>query len=952
MVSLVKKTCLLAASLCAGFLSVQAQVEFNWSAMGPTNMGGSIRSLAYTPNGQRVYAGSPTGGLWQSTNNGTNWSSVDGFNKPSVNNPLPNLGVSAIAIDASDNTLYIGTGSASLDNDHLNTGGTPFPSVNFGKTGYLGYTGSFGSGVYVSTDNGASFAQAPATAPASPYNATDPFVAVQVVRAANGRLFIGTHKGLYLTDDRGQSTSRATESYTPALPANDRLLNAPIFDIEFGANGKVFVGTDKYLFVSEDGGDSFTEYITLNELPKDLSDPFFSSTPLPSVVKVAVSPTNTSLVYLAMATNRLLGVWKSTDAGVNWEVIAPRSTSFDGQIGAFAPCAENNPLLGGIVGYCVSALVLEVDPTNNDHVFMGSRQWYEYTPTTGWTNTTRNVSLGLLDNQYVPSLITAFAANPTSGSTILLGTSKELVRSTDGGSRFLPAQGNLNVSQVYDLAVASDGYVVASNRAQGTILFEGTATATGSWFAPSAAAPRPGFVAISRFNSEFMVSGSYNTFDRSLNKGEIFTNSDWLGVPLSDAPFVADTAERLIRTRNLKPPLAPVIMDEVDTTGLNIALDSLGEVVNNQYVFCGSQDHVWLVRNPFEPTDSDTPPSFSSIFRINDGTNEISALAVSGDNTHTLLIGTTNGRLIRITNAHRPALSVTQEIITPGSDNTPDRWISSITFHPTNKDLVIVTYGTFRNDDPNGTCPQCGYIYAANQALTSTNPVWYNQHDLISDIGFYPAYTALFCPDPNHASGQWLAVGTEKGVFYVDESVLDFSSPSTADGVSWSDGNSGDMVPVPVYKLAYNGYKLIKSNYPAPLETKQFDGLTPNFESNFIYAATWGRGVLRSSLLAGPTNRNKAVRTGDASLQFRAYPNPNRGQFTTSLRLEEAATLALSIVNMNGQVVQQLPAVALPAGEHTMPVTLETLPAGVYVLRAQVVGTRATMATTRLVIAE
>lgn len=952
MVSLVKKTCLLAAIFCASLFSLQAQLndlEFNWSAVGPTNLGGSIRALAYTPDGQRVYAGSPTGGLWVSTNNGTNWNSVNGFNAPANN---LNLGVSDIAIDASDNTLYVGTGSASLENDHLSTGGTPFPSVNFSKTGYLGYTGSFGSGVYVSTDNGNTFIQAPATAPASPYNVSDPFVAVQVVRAANGRLFIGTHKGLYLSDDRGQTTFDAAESYTPALPANDRLTNAPIYDIEITSSGMVFVGTDKYLFISEDGGDTFTEYVTISELPKDLSDPFFGSTPLPSVVKVAISRSNANVVYLAMATNRLLGVWKSTDAGVNWEVIAPRSTSFDGQLGAFAPCAENNPLLGGIVGYCLNALVLEVDPTDNDHVFLGSRQWYEYTPTTGWTNTTRNFSLGLLDNQYVPSLITAFAANPTAGSIILLGTSKELVRSTDGGSRFLPAQGNLNVSQVYDLAVGSDGYVIASNRAQGTILFDGNATTTGYWYAPTAFAPRPGFVAISRFNSEFMVSGSYNTFDRSLNKGEIFTNSDWLGFPLADAPFVADTAERLIRTRNLKPPLAPVIMDEQDTTGLNIALDSLGKVVNPQYVFCGSQDHVWLVRNPFEPTDSETPPSFTSIFRIADGTNEISALAISDDDTHTLLIGTTNGRLIRITNAHNPAQSVTQEIITPAADNTPDRWITSVTFHPTNKDLVVVTYGTFRSDDPTGPCPQCGFIYATNQALTSTNPTWYNQHDLISDLGFFPIYTALFCPDPNHPSGQWLAIGTEKGVFVVDENVLDFSSPATADGVSWGEANSGAMVRVPVHKLAYNGKKLIKANYPAPLEAKQFDELVPDFEKNYIYAATWGRGVLRSQLLSGPTSRNKAVRTGDANLQFRVYPNPNRGQFTTSVRLEETATLALSVVSMNGQVVQQLPAMALPAGEHTMPVSLQALPAGVYVLRAQVVGTRATMATTRLVIAE
>ncbi|MBX3102470.1 MAG: T9SS type A sorting domain-containing protein [Bacteroidetes bacterium] len=932
-----------------GIRSLQAQVEFNWKSVGPVNHGGSIRALQYTPDGQRVYAGSPTGGLWVSTNNGTTWSSVASYNLPTISNPLPNLGVSSIAIDPVDNTLYVGTGSASLDNDHLSTGGTPFPSVNFGKTGYLGYTGSFGSGLYVSTDNGATFIQAAGTAPASPYNVTDPFVAVQVVRAREGRVFIGTHKGLYRSDDQGASVQQATESYSPTLPSGDRLANAPIFDIEITAAGTIYVGTDKYLFISTDGGDSFTQYITIGQLPKDDSDPFFAATPLPSVVKVTVSQSDPNVVYLAMATNRLLGVWKSTDGGQNWDVIAPRSTAFDGQLGAFAPCAENNALLGGIVGYCVQAFILEVDPSNNDHVFLGSRQWYEYTPSAGWNNSTHDFPLGLLDNQYVPHLLTAFAANPAA-NTILLGTDKELVRSTDGGHRFLPAIGNLSVAQVYDLSVASDGYVLGTSRGMGTILFDGKSNITRSWFAPNSFLPRRAYVTVSRFSSDFMVSGSYNTFHRSLNRGAIFTNSDWMGVPLPDAPFVADTAERIVMNPNLRPPLAPVILDEVDTTSLNIALDSLGEVVNKQYVFCGSQGHVWLVRNPFDPTDSETPPSFSSIFRVNDGTNEVSALAISDDETHTLLIGTTNGRLIRITHAHDPANSVVQEIITPASDNTPDRWITSITFHPTNKDTVVVTYGTFRNDDPNGTCPQCGFIYATNAAMSSTNPTWYNQHDLISDIGFYPIYTALFNPDQESPTGPWLAIGTEKGVFSIMETELDFSAPATAENVGWLEANNGEMMRVPVYKLAYNGYRLAKANYPAPHEDKTYDRILPDFENNYIYAATWGNGVVRSGLLAFPVGRNAAAKVHGNGLRFRAFPNPSQGLVQAELVLKEASHVEISVISLKGNVVKQLAPVYLAAGKHNVPVDLQTLPAGMYILKANAGGSQAAVATTRIMV--
>ena len=54
-------------------------------------------------NPNTIYLGSPAGGIWKSTNNGTTWTPLT--------DELPQIGVSGIAVDYSNsNTIYIATG--------------------------------------------------------------------------------------------------------------------------------------------------------------------------------------------------------------------------------------------------------------------------------------------------------------------------------------------------------------------------------------------------------------------------------------------------------------------------------------------------------------------------------------------------------------------------------------------------------------------------------------------------------------------------------------------------------------------------------------------------------------------------------------------------------------------------------------------------------------------------
>ena len=85
-----------------------------WNIVGPTaypsnNTGqptgkGRVNAIAFHPTDvNTLYIGSPSGGIWKSTNGGANWASL------SAN--IPFLGVSAILIHPSNpNIIYIGTG--------------------------------------------------------------------------------------------------------------------------------------------------------------------------------------------------------------------------------------------------------------------------------------------------------------------------------------------------------------------------------------------------------------------------------------------------------------------------------------------------------------------------------------------------------------------------------------------------------------------------------------------------------------------------------------------------------------------------------------------------------------------------------------------------------------------------------------------------------------------------
>lgn len=244
----------------------------NWTAIGPTTW----QSTSYNPGNGRVnvimedpntpttiYAGTPAGGLWRSTDNGLSWSALFA--------DLPSLGVSGIAIHPVNGTIYVATG----DGDGTDT---------------------YSMGVIKSTDNGATWtptgldwltAQVRTTSTLR-MHPTDPQT-----------LFCATSHGLWKTSDGGAVWAKVAEgrfrdvAFKPADPT------------------VVYACTDHF-YRSTNGGSTF--------------DPITLGLPLASDVnrmRIGVTTADPSMVYVLAGREDdagYLGLYRSINGGTSFSL--------------------------------------------------------------------------------------------------------------------------------------------------------------------------------------------------------------------------------------------------------------------------------------------------------------------------------------------------------------------------------------------------------------------------------------------------------------------------------------------------------------------------------------------------------------------------------------------------------------------------------------------------------
>jgi photosystem II stability/assembly factor-like uncharacterized protein len=242
-----------------------ALTRASWKPLGPNNIGGRVRSLVIDPgNPQKMWLGSPGGGVWQSSNGGASWAPLDDF--------MGNLAVTALALRVHRNAsepdvLYAGTGEgytfgalpgAGIFKGILRPDGTAswsslaaaatpqFRIVNRLAVSADGavFLAATWSGIFRSADQGASFAPVFSGAQVGcvVFHPRDPQRAVASTRT--GTLLYSTNGGqTWIRAEHPFSTHRVELTYARADPT---LVYASVDDNE----GEIWR--------SVDGGKSYT----------------------------------------------------------------------------------------------------------------------------------------------------------------------------------------------------------------------------------------------------------------------------------------------------------------------------------------------------------------------------------------------------------------------------------------------------------------------------------------------------------------------------------------------------------------------------------------------------------------------------------------------------------------------------------------------------------------------
>jgi photosystem II stability/assembly factor-like uncharacterized protein len=256
-------------------------------SIGPAGMSGRVAAVAAAPSDPTIiYVGAATGGVWKSVDAGLSFEPIF--------DDQPVAAIGALAIHPSDpDVLWVGTGE-----------GNPRNSA------------SVGDGVYRTRDGGASWdhlgLEATERITRILLDSSDPEVAyVSALGRAWGE---NPERGVFRTRDGGSTWEKVlyVDERTGAAdlvmhPDNPRVLFAAMWDYRRWPWSFRSGGPGSGLFVTRDGGESWTRLTAEDGLPEgELGR-----------IGLAIAPSSPDLMY-AFVEAEENGIYRSTDGGRSW----------------------------------------------------------------------------------------------------------------------------------------------------------------------------------------------------------------------------------------------------------------------------------------------------------------------------------------------------------------------------------------------------------------------------------------------------------------------------------------------------------------------------------------------------------------------------------------------------------------------------------------------------------
>ena len=400
-----------------------------WSSLGPYSSAGGyaglgrVNCVACIPgDNNTIYIGSPSGGIWRTTDAGGTWTPLGDYN--------PVLGVSDIVAyrpGSGPDVLYIATG----DRD----GGSMW-SLGGGQ-----YNDNNSVGILKSTDGGSSWSTTGLTFTASQQRTVNRLL---ILPGDNNTLYAATSAGLYKTTDGGTTWNQ--------------IVTTVFIDMEFKP------GTPSVMYASNKNGDVYLSTNGGTTWLKTLSTTDYRT-------EIAVTPADPTVVYAVIANSSggLATIYKSANSGSSYTSV------FSGATTNILNGDCNSTTAGGQGSYdlCIAA-----DPTNANVVYIGGvNTWKSTTGGISWSICTAWTSgLGCGVPEVHADKHCLVFQNGT--SVLLEGNDGGLYKTTNGGTSYSYIGSGVATSQIYKIGLSQ----TAGNEYMSGLQDNGTKECTsGNW---------------------------------------------------------------------------------------------------------------------------------------------------------------------------------------------------------------------------------------------------------------------------------------------------------------------------------------------------------------------------------------------------------------------------------------------------------------------------------------
>jgi len=485
-------------------------------------------------------------------------------------------------------------------------------SIMYASTGepYGSSSSIRGMGVFKSTDGGASWNLLSST------SGTDFYQCAKLTITSNSDVYVATTRGIFLSNDGGLTFTRVLSATSPGASSNRG------HDVKQAANGDIYASLDGSLHKSTDNG------FTWNALTLGFNT---------ERIEIACAPSSANSLYLVTEDNNKADrIVKSTNGGATWTNL---SLPNDDDPGIPANDFTRNQAWYDL---CVA-----VDPNNENEVFVGGIDLFK-TANGGATWTQVSHWYGGFGHQEVHA-DQHFILYPTSSSDVVYFCNDGGIYNTSNGSANVPSitsRGrNMITLQLYGCdAHPTNPYYLGGTQDNGSHQYTSNSLQTTFEVTGGDGA----FCNIDQNQPQFQFTQYvYNQYRRSTNGGNSFTNVN-----------LSSTQGRFIN---------PSDYDD----GNNILYAARG---NGRYLR-------W--NDPQTGNDDDN---------VNAGfSGKVSAVTVSPNVNNRVYFGDDAGNVYRVDNANTNSPNVSS--ISTGLPN--NKYVSCVAIETGNENHLLATYSNY-----------------------------------------------------------------------------------------------------------------------------------------------------------------------------------------------------------------------------------------------------------------